>query len=111
MNYTLKVIPYEKNMEDVENLIMFVADDDTEAKAYMCMLFYGYDTMEELYREFNFKSETDSLEGLVVFIMNYLDDLNDGVDTDYYESLTDENNKELYVATKEMIVESEDDYM
>ena len=89
MKYELKTEPYERESEGVETVMVFDAINTNEAKMKMASLFYGYNSVEEMYREFDLKPE-DSKSDFLNYVMGYVDALNGDSELDYFISLTDE---------------------
>jgi len=106
VRYVLEIVPFECNMEDMVDNILFEADTDNEAILMMCSLFYGYAYIDRFYLDFNLTPESETIK-----LLDYIDALNGTEDFDYFISLKDSSGKVLWKTNRDMEEVLEEDYM
>jgi len=107
MKYNLIMEPYERENEEIQTTISFNCTDDIEAKLKMCSLFYGYESIPEMYKEMGFP-ESDSRDEFLKYLMSYVDSLNGDDELDYFVTLTREDGDLVWGAKNKRI---EEDYI
>jgi hypothetical protein len=93
MKYSLVIEPFETEDEVVEKA--FESENDVEAKIYMCFLFYGFNSLEEMYEEFEYNLRYSSKEVFLDFLLKYLESVNGKEDLDYFKSLLNTDTGDL----------------
>ncbi len=104
MKYEVLFDPYERRDENKEKSVIFECKDDVDAKLKMCSLFFGYNTLTELYAEFDFK-DGDSKEGFLAYVMEHVDRYNGDDMLDYYIHLRNEKGDYLWKAQRPKVEE------
>jgi hypothetical protein len=111
MKYSLVYEPFEQESEDVTNTIEFEENEDDDAKIKMCSLFYGYENIDDMYEEFEYKIG-DNKEQFIDFIMNYFEKYNGSKELDFYISLKNNSTNQTIWETKTTREEiDEEDFM
>jgi len=99
MKFEVLYDPYERRDEKREKTYKFECKDEVDAKLKMCSLFFGYNNVEQLFREFDCK-DGDSKEGLLAYVLDHVDRYNGDDKLDYFVHMSNDKGDYLWKATK-----------